>query len=151
MFYGQHRKRGRNTHTNGIDNTNPPPLVWSVGRSRRAIAPFKPVTDMSLLYGPNFTRIEMSPNRVYHPEEIEATMRRVTARPRSPALIVRLFLQIGSRRIQLQEGDYPLAARVACAWHRDLADLHTDPDECDPSSTESDDDDDDDDEDHPIE
>ena len=106
---------------------------------------------MSLLYGPNFTRIEMSPNRVYHPEEIEATMRRVTARPRAPALVIRLFLQIGGRRIQLQEGDYPLAARVACAWHMDSMDQHTDPDECDSSSTVSDEGEDDDDEYHPIE
>ena len=104
---------------------------------------------MSLLYGPNFTRIEMSPNRDYRPEEIEATMRRVAARPRAPALIVRLFLQIGSRRIQLQDADYPLAARVACAWHMDLADLHTDPDECNPSPTESEEEEDD--EDHPLE
>jgi hypothetical protein len=83
------------------------------------------------MYGPGYAPFRMSGTRLYHPEEIEAKMKRLDdAR-------VKIFLEIEGRRIALNPGDHSLAAKVACAYHMGVNYQVTDSDDNHDSGNEA--------------
>ena len=71
---------------------------------------------MSLLYGPGYTPFRMSSQHLFLPEELEEKLRRFNASS------VKTFLQVEGFRIALAPGDFPLAAKVASAFHAGVTD-----------------------------
>lgn len=66
---------------------------------------------MSLLYGSRYTPFNLTATHAYQPEELIPRMERISRNGG------RLFLEVEGMRLLLTNEDFPMAARVACAYH----------------------------------